>query len=235
MDFCDINNPENKFQCLELGQSSRRNLDIHIQGLSNYNNDVMSNNRDVNFSNENYNDKFLTGDTRHEPSNKLLCDFQSKKLNYNRYAEKDLRSPSSHRHIISYNSIKAERNRAAQRAFRLRKEQYVKDLEYRALKLDEMNYAVSQLVEENQYLKQQIQRISLEISKYKVPENVIMKEAYFQDYSFTSKSRSDIMDLMLPTIDNENLNHETLIRSSYDDFKDQNDDSKHIKKKNIFG
>ncbi|OMJ18132.1 hypothetical protein AYI69_g7151 [Smittium culicis] len=236
MDYCDINNPENNFQGLELGQSSKISLDSRIQGASNYNNDGTSNNIDGNFRNRNHNNQFLIGATRHEQSNKLLCDFQAKRLHYNKYTEKDPRSPSSHRHLISYNSIKAERNRAAQRAFRLRKEQYVKDLEYRAVKLDEMNYAVSQLIEENQYLKQQIQRISQEISKYKMSENEIMKEAYFQDYSFTSESRSDIMNLMLPTIDNENTLHETLIkRSSYEDIQDQSNVPKRIKQKKVFG
>ncbi|PVZ96482.1 hypothetical protein BB558_007631 [Smittium angustum] len=72
-------------------------------------------------------------------------------------------------------TVKAERNRAAQRAFRQRKEQYVKDLESRASQVEELHYIINKLAEENCVLKFKISSLmskSTNQKPLKLSENV---------------------------------------------------------------
>ncbi|KAI9305642.1 hypothetical protein BJ944DRAFT_136347, partial [Cunninghamella echinulata] len=56
-----------------------------------------------------------------------------------------------------------EQNRAAQRAFRERKERYVKDLEMKIKQVQENHvYSTNQLYQENQHLKSIIHRLEAE-------------------------------------------------------------------------
>ncbi|PVU96772.1 hypothetical protein BB561_000977 [Smittium simulii] len=61
---------------------------------------------------------------------------------------------------------KAERNRAAQRAFRQRRDQYVKDLEWRATQLEEMQHVVHQLADENQMLRMRVESLTHHINQF---------------------------------------------------------------------
>ncbi|OMH82604.1 AP-1-like transcription factor [Zancudomyces culisetae] len=57
-------------------------------------------------------------------------------------------------------AAKAERNRAAQRAFRQRREQYVKELEFRSAQYDELQTIVHCLSEENQMLRMRVETLT---------------------------------------------------------------------------
>ncbi|PVV01775.1 hypothetical protein BB560_003795 [Smittium megazygosporum] len=61
---------------------------------------------------------------------------------------------------------KAERNRAAQRAFRQRRDQYVKELEWRATQAEELQHVVHQLAEENQSLRMRIDSLIHHINQF---------------------------------------------------------------------
>ncbi|OLY82489.1 hypothetical protein AYI68_g3392 [Smittium mucronatum] len=62
-------------------------------------------------------------------------------------------------------AAKAERNRAAQRAFRQRRDQYVKDLEWRATQFEELQHVVHQLADENQVLRVRVESLTHHINQ----------------------------------------------------------------------
>ncbi|OMJ21029.1 hypothetical protein AYI70_g3723 [Smittium culicis] len=62
-------------------------------------------------------------------------------------------------------AAKAERNRAAQRAFRQRRDQYVKDLEWRATQFEELQHVVHQLADENQVLRLRVESLTHHINQ----------------------------------------------------------------------
>ncbi|KAI8369890.1 hypothetical protein EDC96DRAFT_503757 [Choanephora cucurbitarum] len=71
-------------------------------------------------------------------------------------------SPPNKTRKMTTKSKRAEQNRAAQRAFRLRKERYVKDLERKAQLLDEWRVEIELLRQENQQLREVNQRLEQE-------------------------------------------------------------------------
>ncbi|PVZ97928.1 hypothetical protein BB558_002064 [Smittium angustum] len=104
------------------------------------------------------------------PSSKL-------KMSANTPSAASRQTSSSHR-IRSRNTsnntpeelaAKAERNRAAQRAFRQRRDQYVKDLEWRATQFEELQHFVHQLTEENQMLRLRVESLTHHINQLGLP------------------------------------------------------------------
>ncbi|KAL1925345.1 uncharacterized protein VTP21DRAFT_228 [Calcarisporiella thermophila] len=117
---------------------------------------------------------------------------------------------------------RAEQNRAAQRAFRQRKIQYVKDLEEKAKELDELKRAYEEIVEENKRLREELSLQNKEparsgglkrkLTKAEIPE---IKAEKLNDNPATQKRNSDSSgnhssDAYL----NSSLNFQSLVSSS---------------------
>ncbi|CAG8792768.1 29118_t:CDS:2 [Racocetra persica] len=68
------------------------------------------------------------------------------------------------------NSKRAAQNRAAQRAFRQRKDRYIKDLEQKAKSLDNIKKQFDALLKEKQEMAQIIRNLRSELAKYKGEE-----------------------------------------------------------------
>ncbi|CAG8651444.1 4324_t:CDS:2, partial [Gigaspora rosea] len=68
------------------------------------------------------------------------------------------------------NSKRAAQNRAAQRAFRQRKDRYIKDLEAKAKSLDSMKKQFEALLKEKDEMAQIIRNLRIEVAKYKGEE-----------------------------------------------------------------
>ncbi|KAG9296304.1 hypothetical protein G9A89_014896 [Geosiphon pyriformis] len=76
-----------------------------------------------------------------------------------------VRSPSNSRTLT--NSKRAAQNRAAQRAFRQRKDRYIKDLEQKAKDLDNVKKMMENLQKEKQEMSSMIGKLRAELARYK--------------------------------------------------------------------